>query len=136
MPSDKKPEPVTLDLFAPRPAPPAATQQDTARLPPPPSPPPSRVAPAAPAASQQDEAAAAGAPAMVAAVVPAAVSTPAPPLAAPPLVEGPRTYRVSEVVRLANRALEARFADIWVEGEISNYRPNPSGHAYFKLKDA
>ena len=28
-----------------------------------------------------------------------------------------------------------RFAHIWVEGEISNYRPASSGHLYFSLKD-
>ena len=52
-----------------------------------------------------------------------------------PAVEGPRIYRVAELVRLAGRALEARFADVWVEGEISGYRPQASGHGYFNLKD-
>jgi exodeoxyribonuclease VII large subunit len=28
------------------------------------------------------------------------------------------------------------FGDVWVEGEISNFRPAPSGHIYFTLKDA
>src|SRR5208283_4995437 len=28
------------------------------------------------------------------------------------------------------------FFDVWVEGEISNFRPAPSGHIYFSLKDA
>ena len=50
------------------------------------------------------------------------------------VAEGPRTWKVSEVVRLAGRALEARFADVWVEGEISNCKI--SSHAYFTLKDA
>ena len=30
---------------------------------------------------------------------------------------------------------ETQFADIWVEGEISNCRPAASGHIYFTLKD-
>jgi exodeoxyribonuclease VII large subunit len=32
--------------------------------------------------------------------------------------------------------VEQEYGDIWVEGEISNYRPAPSGHVYFTLKDA
>jgi exodeoxyribonuclease VII large subunit len=32
--------------------------------------------------------------------------------------------------------VEQEFGDIWVEGEISNFRPAPSGHVYFTLKDA
>jgi exodeoxyribonuclease VII large subunit len=31
--------------------------------------------------------------------------------------------------------VEASYADVWVEGEISNCRPAPSGHVYFTLKD-
>src|SRR5262252_2908992 len=51
-------------------------------------------------------------------------------------VKGPRTLTVSELVRAARRALEARFGDVWVEGEISNLRRQSSGHLYFSLKDA
>jgi exodeoxyribonuclease VII large subunit len=32
--------------------------------------------------------------------------------------------------------VEQEFGDVWVEGEISNFRPAPSGHLYFTLKDA
>lgn len=32
-------------------------------------------------------------------------------------------------------ALEKRFASVWVEGEISNFRAHNSGHWYFTLKD-
>ena len=32
--------------------------------------------------------------------------------------------------------LKQQYGDVWVEGEISNYRPAPSGHLYFTLKDA
>jgi exodeoxyribonuclease VII large subunit len=32
--------------------------------------------------------------------------------------------------------VEREYSDIWVEGEISNCRPAPSGHLYFTLKDA
>jgi len=31
--------------------------------------------------------------------------------------------------------LERRFVDIWVEGELSNYKTSPAGHLYFTLKD-
>ena len=48
----------------------------------------------------------------------------------------PHVFRVTELVRAASRALEARFADVWVEGEISNLSTPRSGHLYFTLKDA
>ena len=31
--------------------------------------------------------------------------------------------------------LEREYSDIWVEGEISNFRAHDSGHLYFTLKD-
>ncbi|MFH1739760.1 MAG: exodeoxyribonuclease VII large subunit, partial [bacterium] len=46
-----------------------------------------------------------------------------------------KIYRVSELSRLIREKLEAEFADLWVEGEISNFREAPSGHLYFTLKD-
>ncbi|MFL6589978.1 MAG: exodeoxyribonuclease VII large subunit [Chthoniobacterales bacterium] len=42
---------------------------------------------------------------------------------------------VGELTRQIRGALETRFGAVWVEGEISNYRPQPSGHRYFTLKD-
>lgn len=48
---------------------------------------------------------------------------------------GPRVYRVDELVRLANRTLEAKFGFVWVEGEVSNLSRPSSGHLYFTLKD-
>jgi exodeoxyribonuclease VII large subunit len=36
----------------------------------------------------------------------------------------------------ARELVEREFADVWVEGEISNLRPAASGHLYFTLKDA
>lgn len=50
--------------------------------------------------------------------------------------EGPEVFSVSQVVRAASRAMEARFSDVWVEGEISNLSQPRSGHMYFTLKDA
>jgi len=47
-----------------------------------------------------------------------------------------RIWPVRALVALARELVERQFSDIWVEGEISNYRPAPSGHVYFTLKDA
>ena len=47
----------------------------------------------------------------------------------------PRVYTVSELNALAQELLETAFPDVWVEGELSNVRPYPSGHLYFTLKD-
>ena len=44
--------------------------------------------------------------------------------------------RCATLVAQARELVERQFGDIWVEGEISNYRPAPSGHVYFTLKDA
>ncbi len=41
-----------------------------------------------------------------------------------------------ELVSEARELVEAEFGDVWVEGEISNFRPASSGHLYFTLKDA
>ena len=46
-----------------------------------------------------------------------------------------RIFKVAELSKRVRERLETEFADIWVEGEISNYRPAPSGHLYFTLKD-
>jgi exodeoxyribonuclease VII large subunit len=45
-------------------------------------------------------------------------------------------WKVSELTGAIATILEAAFADVWIEGEISNYRPAQSGHLYFTLKDA
>ena len=47
-----------------------------------------------------------------------------------------RIYSISEINAAIRETLERDFADVWVEGEISNFRPAPSGHLYFTLKDA
>lgn len=46
---------------------------------------------------------------------------------------GPMT--VSELTSAVRNALEARFASVWVEGEISNFKSHSSGHWYFTIKD-
>jgi len=42
---------------------------------------------------------------------------------------------VSELTRRVKGILEAEVGNVWVSGEISNYRASPAGHAYFTLKD-
>src|SRR5579871_1317066 len=47
-----------------------------------------------------------------------------------------RIWPVRDLVAEAKGLVEQEFGDVWVEGEISNFRPAPSGHVYFTLKDA
>jgi len=47
-----------------------------------------------------------------------------------------KIFTIGEINAAIRGMLEAGFPDVWVEGEISNYRPAPSGHLYFTLKDA
>ncbi|HEY3347405.1 MAG TPA: exodeoxyribonuclease VII large subunit, partial [Nitrospirota bacterium] len=42
---------------------------------------------------------------------------------------------VSELTRRIKDTLELRFADVWVQGEITGLRIPSSGHLYFSLKD-
>jgi exodeoxyribonuclease VII large subunit len=42
---------------------------------------------------------------------------------------------VTEVTRRIRDLIESRVGSVWVEGEISNYRKQSSGHHYFTLKD-
>lgn len=44
-------------------------------------------------------------------------------------------FTVSNLTSLIRDLLEGTFSNITLEGEISNYRPNASGHLYFTLKD-
>ncbi len=46
-----------------------------------------------------------------------------------------RVWRVGQLVGEVRSHIERQYADVWVEGEVSNYRPAPSGHVYFTLKD-
>lgn len=47
-----------------------------------------------------------------------------------------RIWPVRQLVGEIRDLVEQEYGDVWVEGEISNYRPAPSGHVYFTLKDA
>ena len=46
-----------------------------------------------------------------------------------------RPVSVSQLTAVIRGTLEKRFANVWVEGEISNFRAHSSGHWYFTLKD-
>lgn len=54
----------------------------------------------------------------------------------PPLIPSDKVFSVSEINGLLKEILEGSFPQITIEGEISNYRPNSTGHLYFTLKDS
>ena len=69
---------------------------------------------------------------------PVALPPPLPPVVEAPVAPvpaAPRIYVVSDLVRAARLMLEARFADVRVEGEISGLKRSGPGHLYFCLKD-
>ncbi len=49
---------------------------------------------------------------------------------------GPQVWSVSQLVRGANRLLEGKFSNLWVEGEVSGLKSSGGGHVYFSLVDA
>ncbi|MBQ0051069.1 MAG: exodeoxyribonuclease VII large subunit [Treponema sp.] len=53
----------------------------------------------------------------------------------PNSVPADAVFTVSNLTFVLRETLEANFAGLTLEGEISNYRPNASGHLYFTLKD-
>jgi len=56
----------------------------------------------------------------------------------PSLNFGPPPRKIFSVAELSvqiRNLLEREFPDVWVAGEISNFRAAPSGHCYFTLKD-
>jgi exodeoxyribonuclease VII large subunit len=80
-------------------------------------------------------------------IAPRTASTPAPepepvpaparaPLPAPGPPAEPKVWLVSDLLRAARVALESRFAEVRVEGEVSGLKRSGGGHIYFCLKDA
>ena len=51
------------------------------------------------------------------------------------LMQQRRAVSVSELTARLKTSIEREFADLFVEGEISNFRRHSSGHWYFSLKD-
>ena len=43
---------------------------------------------------------------------------------------------VADLTTRIKKSLESGFGSLWVRGEVSNWRLQASGHAYFVLKDA
>jgi len=101
-------------------------------------------APAEPRAPQ-DEPTTSGADEPIASAVLEAPAQPTLPVAAravrpvaPAAVAEPNARRIWSVRALVSDVrdhIERGYTDLWVEGEISNCRPAPSGHIYFTLKD-
>jgi exodeoxyribonuclease VII large subunit len=50
-------------------------------------------------------------------------------------IADPEPVSVTELNRRIKRLIEQQCGELWVEGEVSNYRPAASGHIYFTLKD-
>lgn len=46
-----------------------------------------------------------------------------------------RPLSISELTMQVRAAVESRFASVWVEGEISNFKAHASGHWYFTIRD-
>ena len=51
------------------------------------------------------------------------------------LIPERKVWRVSELTAQVRDLLERTFRDLWVQGEVSNFRVSPYGHFYFTLKD-
>jgi len=51
------------------------------------------------------------------------------------ITDGRKVYSVTEINTELRCVLEDTYPQIWLEGEISNLKIYPSGHAYFSLKD-
>lgn len=47
----------------------------------------------------------------------------------------PPVWTVAQVVRGANRMLEGKFSNLWIEGEVNSLKVAASGHAFFTLTD-
>jgi exodeoxyribonuclease VII large subunit len=46
-----------------------------------------------------------------------------------------KVWTPRELVASLRTAIEQGFGDVWLQGEISNFRPADSGHLYFTIKD-
>jgi exodeoxyribonuclease VII large subunit len=47
-----------------------------------------------------------------------------------------RVLSVSDLTAQVKRLLESQVGQVWVTGEVTNFRAQSSGHLYFTLKDA
>lgn len=51
------------------------------------------------------------------------------------LFENPKIFGVTELTRRIRALIEESMGQLWVEGEVCNFRRQASGHQYFGLKD-
>ncbi len=49
---------------------------------------------------------------------------------------GPTMWTVGKILADVKSLLARAYPEVWVKGEISGLKPQPSGHMYFSLKDA
>lgn len=61
--------------------------------------------------------------------------TPAPRKEPKPKAE-PTYLSVGEFTQYVKGLLETKFQQVWIRGEIGNFKPSASGHVYFSLKDS
>src|ERR1700735_4037726 len=47
-----------------------------------------------------------------------------------------KVFSVAELTEQVRRLLEKQIGQVWVSGEVTNFRAQSSGHIYFTLKDA
>lgn len=66
---------------------------------------------------------------------PAALKNTVPEEMFPGFEEPARPWSVTQLNREVRSCLEGTIGRVWIEGEISNLRRQPSGHQYFSLKD-
>ena len=52
-----------------------------------------------------------------------------------PRREPAHVFTVSTLTEAVRDMLQGALGEVWVKGEISQWRPSPSGHVYFTLKD-
>ncbi|MFH1831078.1 MAG: exodeoxyribonuclease VII large subunit [Pseudomonadota bacterium] len=52
-----------------------------------------------------------------------------------PPVDLPKIFSVSEITELIKQNLETSFTDVWVSGEVTDFRGRKGPHSYFALKD-
>jgi len=53
----------------------------------------------------------------------------------PPPPPEPRIWSIGDITRSVRTILESSLGEVWVQGEICNFRRQSSGHCYFGLKD-
>lgn len=53
-----------------------------------------------------------------------------------PIATEPQVFSVESLNKMIRGHIETRFTQVWVRGELSNFKAHTSGHFYFSLKDS